>query len=217
MKGGHNAENHNHNDLGSVTVALDGAPAVIDVGRPTYDGRTFGPDRYSLWTMRSDWHSVPEPRGILQSAGAEWRSGRLEGDDDGTGATWTLDLSGAWPLGDGEAWRRSIRLDRGSATAEVLDAWTLAPHPETCTTWLLWGEVETDGAGGLRLRRPPQGSRDLLIEHDAETVELEVREIDDPVIAHSWGERITRLRLRPPVGARTMTVRFRAAGEEKTR
>ncbi|HKH08084.1 MAG TPA: hypothetical protein VKA62_03970, partial [Agromyces sp.] len=42
VKGGHNAENHNHNDLGSVTVALDGAPAVIDVGRPTYDARTFG-------------------------------------------------------------------------------------------------------------------------------------------------------------------------------
>ena len=35
LKGGHNDENHNHNDLGSVTVTLDGIPAVIDVGRPT--------------------------------------------------------------------------------------------------------------------------------------------------------------------------------------
>ena len=98
----------------------------------------------------------------------------------------------------------------------MLDAWTLDPHPETRTTWLLWGEVEPDAAGRLRLRRPSPGSRDVLIEHDAETVELEVREIDDPVIAHSWGELITRVRLRPPVGARSMTVRFRAADEEQT-
>lgn len=220
LKGGRNDENHNHNDLGSVTVALDGLPAVIDVGRPSYDARTFGPERYSLWMMRSDWHSVPEPRGAVQSAGAEWRSGPLRGrDGDGRAlAEWSLDLDGAWPLGPGGTWTRTIRLDRTTSTADVIDAWTIEPHPATRTTWLLWGEVTSEGDhdGRLRLRRPTTGSRDVLIEHDAEAVELDVRTIDDPVIAHSWGERMTRLRLRPPVHANSMTVRFRAIDLKET-
>lgn len=218
LKGGHNDENHNHNDLGSVTVALDGLPAVIDVGRPSYDARAFGPERYSLWMMRSDWHSVPEPRGALQSEGAEWRTGPLRGGDRRSLAEWSLDLGGAWPLGAGDAWTRTISLDRTASTAEVHDAWTIAPHPETRTTWLLWGELTHEGGGDgdgdgrrLRLRRPAPGSRDVFIEHDAESAELEVREVVDPVIAHSWGDRITRLRLRPSPHANSMSVRFRAA------
>ncbi|WP_448809015.1 hypothetical protein [Agromyces bauzanensis] len=211
LKGGHNEENHNHNDLGSVTVALDGVPVVIDVGRPTYDARTFGSARYELWTMRSDWHSVPEPRGILQPPGAEWRSGPLRGADDGREAGWRLDLTGAWGLADGEGWTRGIRLDRRTAVAEVIDEWRLAPHPDTRTTWILWGDVRTEGIGRLRLRRPVGGARDVLIEHDAASVRIDTRVIDDPVIARSWGTSITRLRLTPEAHASSMTVRFRAA------
>ncbi|WP_448003492.1 hypothetical protein [Agromyces bauzanensis] len=216
LKGGHNDENHNHNDLGSVTVALDGVPAVIDVGRPTYDARTFGPDRYEFWTMRSDWHSVPEPRGALQHAGRHWRSGPISGaDDGGLTARWGIDLTGAWELGDGERWTRGIRLDRGSSVAEVVDEWTLAPHPGTRTTWILWGEVRPAGTGRLLLRRPVDGARDVLIEHDAESVRTDERMIDDPVIARSWGTSVTRLRLSPRADVSSMTVRFRAAGETR--
>ncbi|KRE28897.1 heparinase II/III family protein [Agromyces sp. Soil535] len=213
LKGGHNDENHNHNDLGSVTVTLDGIPAVIDIGRPTYDARTFGPDRYTLWTMRSDWHSVPEPRGALQQAGARWRTGELRGEDDGSGiAEWALDLGDAWGLeaDGGERWIRRIRLDREASAAEVHDEWSLAEHPDTRTTWIAWADVEEAGPTTLRIRRPVAGSRDVLVDHDAATVAIEVREIDDPVIAHSWGERLTRVRLSPPPGASSMTVRFRA-------
>jgi hypothetical protein len=220
LKGGHNDENHNHNDLGSVTVTLDGIPAVIDVGRPTYDARTFGPDRYTLWTMRSDWHSVPEPRGALQQAGARWRSGDLRGADDGTGvADWALDLDEAWRL-DGDArerWMRRIELDREASVAAVHDEWSLADHPDTRTTWIVWGEVVGTGPSSFSIRRPVAASRDVIVDHDAADVEIEVREIDDPVIAHSWGERLTRVRLSPRPGARSALVRFRAGDDHAVR
>ena len=70
IKGGHNGEHHNHNDVGSVVVAVDGVPVIVDAGRPTYTAQTFGPDRYAIWTMQSGWHNVPEIRGTAQGQGA---------------------------------------------------------------------------------------------------------------------------------------------------
>ncbi|HEX9973489.1 MAG TPA: heparinase II/III family protein, partial [bacterium] len=35
-KGGHNAESHNHNDIGSFIIYMDGLPMIIDVGVETY-------------------------------------------------------------------------------------------------------------------------------------------------------------------------------------
>jgi len=40
-KGGHNAESHNHNDVGNFIVYADGYPALIDVGVETYTAKTF--------------------------------------------------------------------------------------------------------------------------------------------------------------------------------
>ena len=41
MKGGHNAEQHNHNDVGSFIVALGRSTPVVDPGAEIYTGRTF--------------------------------------------------------------------------------------------------------------------------------------------------------------------------------
>ena len=45
LKGGHNAEEHNHNDLGSFVVVLDATPVLLDPGNEHYTARTFGPRR----------------------------------------------------------------------------------------------------------------------------------------------------------------------------
>src|SRR5690606_39837945 len=79
VKSGHNGENHNHNDLGSIAVAVDGVPLLPDLGRETYRSETFSDRRYELWNMRSDWHSTPLPRGARSEerrVGTEGRSRR---------------------------------------------------------------------------------------------------------------------------------------------
>ncbi|MGA2060341.1 MAG: hypothetical protein ABSG67_07645, partial [Thermoguttaceae bacterium] len=71
LKGGHNAENHNHNDVGSFVVALGGGTPLLDPGSEVYTARTFGPNRYASNVINSYGHSVPRVAGTLQVTGRE--------------------------------------------------------------------------------------------------------------------------------------------------
>ena len=71
-QGGHNAESHNHNDVGNFIVYADGEPAIIDVGVETYTAKTFSAQRYDIWTMQSAYHNLPTVNGVMQGAGREF-------------------------------------------------------------------------------------------------------------------------------------------------
>ncbi|BCJ34329.1 heparinase [Actinocatenispora thailandica] len=216
VKAGHNGEHHNHLDVGSYWVALDGTPLVVDAGRPTYTAATFGPDRYAGWPMRSDWHNVPEP-GAGQRPGDRYRARDVEVVLDAGMAALRAELAGAYPPGAVTSLRREVRLT-GRAAGEparvlVTDEWAGAAGP-VLLRQLLAGEVRLgDGfalvAGVLR------------IEWDARraTGSLSRQEIDDPVLRRSWGPALTRLTLTATDehGAGTVrdgrvVVAFRAAG-----
>ena len=83
IKAGNNADSHNHNDTGSITLYKNGLPLLIDIGVESYTRKTFSPQRYEIWTMQSSWHNLPEfdPEGaaFMQLPGAEYcaRSVRL--------------------------------------------------------------------------------------------------------------------------------------------
>ena len=59
LKGGHNAESHNHNDLGHVTVFYKGKPVIVDAGSNIYSKINFSDERYSLWYTRGSGHNAP--------------------------------------------------------------------------------------------------------------------------------------------------------------
>ncbi|MGN9911506.1 heparinase [Phytohabitans sp. LJ34] len=192
VKGGHNGEHHNHNDVGAVVVALHGVPVLVDAGRPTYTARTFGPDRYDIWTMRSDWHNVPHIRGTAQAPGRAYAAR----DVAASAAALSLDLAGAYPRDDIRHWRRTATLDRHSGRIVVTDDWRLDPDPAAAPTHihlLVAGEVSVgpgrvditalDGAGRVTLGWRPEST----------PCAAEVRPLDDPMLAGVWGERLTRL------------------------
>ncbi|MDR2115943.1 MAG: heparinase II/III-family protein [Planctomycetaceae bacterium] len=68
-KGGHNAEHHNHNDIGSFTVMYAGTMPILDPGGEIYTRRTFSNKRYDSKLLNSFGHPVPVINGQLQKTG----------------------------------------------------------------------------------------------------------------------------------------------------
>ena len=73
-KGGHNAESHNHCDVGSFIVYADGEPLLVDTGRDTYTKDTFNDKRYTLWFMNSSYHNLPTIGAFKQLPGKEYKA-----------------------------------------------------------------------------------------------------------------------------------------------
>ena len=83
-KGGHNDEGHNHNDVGNFIVYYDVKPVLCDAGCGTYTRQTFGPERYTIWTMRTDWHNLPVINGQVQKVGPQYAASSFEFDNSVT-------------------------------------------------------------------------------------------------------------------------------------
>ncbi len=59
-KGGHNAESHNHLDVGNFIVFYNGKPVIIDAGVGTYTRFTFDINyRYTMFAFRTEDHTLP--------------------------------------------------------------------------------------------------------------------------------------------------------------
>ncbi len=77
-KGGHNAESHNHNDIGHFLCVYDGMLLLTDLGAGEYTKDYFGNGRYDILCNRSLGHSVPLINGCEQCAGKEYHADRFE-------------------------------------------------------------------------------------------------------------------------------------------
>lgn len=97
VRGGHNGEPHNHNDLGSIIVARAGRMLVADAGRGVYDRDYFGPRRYDNPAAGSQGHSVPMLDSVVQAEGASARAEVLRVEIDEGGELFEVDLTAAYP------------------------------------------------------------------------------------------------------------------------
>jgi hypothetical protein len=71
VKGGHNNEQHNHNDVGSFVLAIDGELFIADLGAGRYTADYFGEKRYEYVQTRSRYHNLPLIKGQEQISTAE--------------------------------------------------------------------------------------------------------------------------------------------------
>lgn len=146
LKGGHNAEQHNHNDVGSFVVALSKSTPIVDPGPENYTSRTFGPHRYDSNVLNSYGHSVPRVAGKLQATGAKARAKILKTEFTDDADTLVMDISSAYPVKTLTKLTRTFVYSReGSGKLTVTDEVEFT-QPEEFGTALItlakWKQIE---------------------------------------------------------------------------
>ena len=180
FKGGHNNENHNHNDVGSYAVAVGSLTMAGEMGGPhSYPGDFFSGKAYSYPIKNSYGHPVPRVDGQLQETGSQARGKVLDRSLTETEDTYLLDLLSAYPAACGlEKLTRRFAYNRtgnGSFTVEDEYAASAPIAFETALTtraaWKQTGDNRLElTQGGERLTVTVDASASVTFK--ADTVEV---------------------------------------------
>lgn len=120
--GGNNGVNHNHNDLGTFTVVLDGKSFIYDPGAEVYSMRTFSAQRYESQLLNSYGHPVPRIGGQLQEAGRTFQAPTLLTEFTDNCDRMVLNLRGAYDLPALRKLEREFIFDRtGNGSLTITD------------------------------------------------------------------------------------------------
>jgi hypothetical protein len=135
--GNDNGVNHNHNDVGSYLVVLNGQILIVDPGGETYTARTFGPHRYDSNVLNSFGHSVPLVAGKMQDAGAKAKAVTRKTDFTEAQDTLVFDIRSAYSVPDLLKLTRTYVFSReGAGCMTVTDEVTFS-KPESFETALI--------------------------------------------------------------------------------
>ena len=182
-KGGHNGENHNHNDVGSFILLQGGEPAVVDAGNMIYTAKTFSEERYTLWNVQAQWHNLPTIGGATQREGAEHRSEKAERMPDGM----ALNLEKAYGAEAGvKRLRRSFSLS--AEGLRLRDEIRLEEEKPVTWVFLLREQPAWENgrvtAGRMQIRCP-----------EGLDFSAEEKPVTDPRMARNWPGSLWRVRL----------------------
>ncbi|MGB9624078.1 MAG: heparinase [Phycisphaerae bacterium] len=156
LKGGHNAEEHNHNDVGSYIVIVDGRAVLVDPGAEVYTARTFSAHRYDSRVINSYGHPVPRVAGQLQRTGREARAVVLRTAFTEAADTLVLDLRSAYDVAALKKLERTFvysREDGGSLT--VTDEVAFEKPQAFGTALITFGTWRRLGPDTLRIEDGP--------------------------------------------------------------
>jgi uncharacterized protein YuzB (UPF0349 family) len=195
-KGGFNAESHNHNDIGSCLMYFDGKPCLVDAGRETYIAKTFGPQRYEIWTMQSGYHNLPVINGVDQREGAGYKARNSSFEANSGSVTFSTDIAGAYPEEAGvKSWVRTYTLKRGNSF-EIKDRYRLSEvtGQPTASNLLTACRVSIAKPGVLRF----EGDGFVLNMSYNESVfkpEIETVPVTDRQLRRYWPDGLTRIKM----------------------
>lgn len=175
MKGGTNGESHNHNDVGSFIVYVHGKPLFIDPGVGEYTAKTFGNNRYDIWTMQSQYHNLPQINGIDQKEGKDFAA-KVISQKNGQ---LTLDIAGAYPAeAKVKSWKRTISSKKEGVTCT--EEYELGEYREP--TRLMFIALSPDALQHIHF--------------DANQMDATIDDISDkldPLLQGMWGKQMYRI------------------------
>lgn len=208
LKGGHNAEHHNHNDVGSYVVVVEDRAVLLDPGSEVYTSRTFSGQRYESLLLNSFGHPVPVVAGQLQRAGRDAEAEVLASEFTDTRDMLTLDLRSAYEVPELTRLDRRFVYDRTGAGALVVADTVEFAEPRSFETALITDGEFTRREDETLLIRDGERAVEVTVDAGGAAWELVVDEIHEEATAQP-----TRLgiRLSAPVTAATVTVTIRPA------
>jgi len=142
LKGGHNAEHHNHNDVGSFSVVCGKTMVLCDPGAEVYTARTFSGKRYDSTVLSSYGHAVPVIAGKLQRTGADARAVVKRADFSDVEDVFELDFRSAYAVPALQRLDRQFVFQRGSrpslAVRDVVEFTKPGVFETALITWSKW-------------------------------------------------------------------------------
>ncbi|WP_051620666.1 heparinase II/III domain-containing protein [Paenibacillus sp. UNC451MF] len=217
MKGGHNLESHNHNDVGHFVLYADGLPVLIDVGVEEYTAKTFSAQRYEIWTMQSGYHNLPTINGFMQQDGSTYRAAEAQYEVTGQSSQLSMNIASAYlPEAGIRSWIRCCRLTRSPHAVIELEESYAFDDAQACQftmNFMTCCQPEVTANGLIVFRRNDQEA--LQMEYAAEQfiASVESIQIEDKKLRNSWGDRLQRIVLTPkdPKQEGSHIIRFRQA------
>ncbi len=125
IKGGHNDEPHNHNDVGSFFFLLHGSEVLTDLGAGEYVKDSFSDKRYTIFTNNSFSHSVPIINGNGQKTGREYAACEYLFTDDRA----SMNIAPAYGDDTLSSLIRTLTFDSTAHTLTLCDSYTFTEAP----------------------------------------------------------------------------------------
>jgi hypothetical protein len=195
--GGHNAQSHNHNDVGNFIVYADGAPVLVDVGVETYTAKTFSARRYEIWTMQSAYHNLPTINGVQQKDGAAFRARDVRHEATASHAQLALDLAAAYPAEAAvDRYVRDVTLNRGRRNVSLDERYELREWKAPLRlSFMTPFRPDVSKAGEVRLQPAAGSGTAFVMRFDAARFDATTEEIPiaDARLLPIWGNRLARI------------------------
>ena len=188
-KGGFNNESHNHNDAGTFSLYINNTPILIDAGVGTYTRQTFSSERYSIWTMQSNYHNLPMINGVPQRFGQEYKATNVVCKEKQR--FFSADISTAYPEEAAvNSWTRSYKLENKRLV--ITDKFSLKEtKAANQVNFLVWGDIDISKAGKVSIK---VGKEHATLEYPTNfKATLETIELPDTRLSNVWGKQIYRI------------------------
>ncbi len=189
-KGGYNNESHNHNDVGTFSLYIDTLPVFIDAGVGTYTRQTFSDERYTIWTMQSDYHNLPMINGMPQKFGAEYKSANVKFDE--AHSEFSMNIANAYTKETAVVdWNRKYTLTEKSLFIEDQFELNALKSPNKIH-FMTWAKPVIANNGVVILQK---SGKQVNMKYDASFFDLQIEPVilSDTRLSNVWGSEIYRM------------------------
>lgn len=172
-KGGHNAEAHNHNDVGSFMIVKSGRRMLDDIGASEYTRDYFTEGRYTKhFAPSSQAHNLPIVNGRGQACGADHGARGTVITPDGLRA----DIAAAYDDDTLISLVRDIRFDRKNGRVILKDTYEFTEAPKSVYERFICPVEPTIGNGRIIFAN---GSERITLFYDGDAFDVRIAGVTD--------------------------------------